>query len=165
MSEIGAKQFLRMDPEKAHNYAVTLAKYNIVPYDRTETDPVLSSDIWGLTFKNPVRFCSTNHCVHTSLEECFAKHCTQLLDCSQTKISSFSLFSPLMDILVSIDRFSRRIWQERRMHGWHAQVINYFSRIQSLSHHKAAIYNRTTVWFKCTCGVESLIHFVCVGVI
>ena len=43
-----------MDPERAHNYGVKLAKYKIVPYDRNETDPVLHSTVWGLDFKNPV---------------------------------------------------------------------------------------------------------------
>ena len=55
IASFGAKQLLKLDAEKAHNIAVMLAKYKLVPHDSNEVDPILKSKVWGLNFKNPVR--------------------------------------------------------------------------------------------------------------
>lgn len=47
--------FLRaMDPERAHDMTLRLLETGIYPRDRTQDDPRLSVDVWGLTFSNPI---------------------------------------------------------------------------------------------------------------
>ncbi|CAL7938188.1 unnamed protein product [Xylocopa violacea] len=43
-----------LDPEVAHNTAVKILKWGLLPGQRTEDPASLTTDIWGLHFKNPV---------------------------------------------------------------------------------------------------------------
>ncbi len=50
-----AGPFLRlMSPEKAHGLAITALKSGLMPKKDARVDPMLSQDLWGMTFVNPV---------------------------------------------------------------------------------------------------------------
>lgn len=43
-----------MDPETAHNLAVTALKWGLVPKQRTEDSNLLRTGVWNLQFRNPI---------------------------------------------------------------------------------------------------------------
>ncbi|KAL8588251.1 hypothetical protein ACOMHN_057969 [Nucella lapillus] len=43
-----------LDPETAHNFSITAAKYNLVPRSRIVDPVTLKTEVWGRTFSNPV---------------------------------------------------------------------------------------------------------------
>ena len=45
---------LKIDPESAHYLAVQAARSGLTPADNSLADPVLATQLWGLTFTNPI---------------------------------------------------------------------------------------------------------------